>query len=101
MSTACIVISDVTDSTTGTDSSKSPSTAMSVVFDGGFDQTSPAHAAIRRVLEMIDALGMEIIEPDSPESTQPRSPIFTGSPVDNSIRTPNSQLIDQHGNTIE
>jgi len=64
MSTACIVISDVS----------GEECAMNVVFDGGFDKSSPAHCAIRRVLEQIDSLGIEIREPIEQANALPAVP---------------------------
>ncbi len=37
---------------------------MEVVFGGGFDHSSPAHAGIRRALEILDSMGMEVQEPE-------------------------------------
>ena len=52
MATASIVMRDDGDAT-----------SMEVVFDGGFDKNSPAHAAIRRILGYIDSLGIEVLDP--------------------------------------
>lgn len=78
MKQACVVIADLDDGTS----------AMSVVFDGGFDKTSPAHCAMRRVLEEFDKLGMCIIEPAD-----------TGD-GDGTQAVPEPLLLDGSGNTI-
>jgi len=50
---ACLVIADLDDGTT----------AMNVVFDGGFDKTSPSHCALRKILQMLDDMGMTVVDP--------------------------------------
>lgn len=75
--TACIVITDLTDGTT----------ALTAVFDGGFDKASPAHCAVRKLLEQMDNMGMAIIDPDTVQTdTQPGAP----APM----------LVDGNGHTI-
>jgi hypothetical protein len=58
MGVASIVMRDMPDGSCG----------MEVVYGDGFDKTSPAHAGIRRVLQYIDSLGIEILEPPKPET---------------------------------
>lgn len=74
---ACLVIADLDDGTT----------AMNVVFDGGFDKTSPSHCALRRVLEMLDNMGMAIIEPMDMAADAPAA-------------IPVPMLVDGNGHTI-
>lgn len=74
MATACIVISDV----------ENDETAMTAVFDGGFDKESPAHAAMRRVLDMIYNLGVEMVD-------QMLAPVAA---------VPEPMLVDANGHTM-
>ena len=60
MAAASIVMRDETDG----------NVSMEVVFGEGFDKNSPAHAGIRRVLDFINSLGMEVQEPPEPEAPQ-------------------------------
>lgn len=36
---------------------------LEVVFAGGFDRDSQAHAGVRRLLDMLDGMGIEVQEP--------------------------------------
>lgn len=45
-----------------------------VVFGDGFDKSSHAHAGIRRVLDFLDSLGVEVQEPPSGEVPVPTVP---------------------------
>jgi hypothetical protein len=60
LKTACIVMADLEDGTV----------AMTVTYDGGFDQTSQAHCAIQRVLDEVHKLGVENIEPEPNEAPE-------------------------------
>lgn len=73
---ACLVIADLEDGTT----------AMSVSFDGGFDGTSPAHGSLRKILQMLDDMGMAIIEPMEM--------------IEDAPAVPTSMLVDSAGHTI-
>lgn len=61
MSNASIVMRDTDDG----------SVHMEVVFDGQFDQASQAHAGIRKILEIIDGMGIEIQEPPAAVDAAP------------------------------
>lgn len=74
---ACFVIADLEDGTT----------ALSVTFDGGFDKTSPAHCSLRKVLEILDNMGMAIIEPMEMVEDAPAA-------------VPTPMLVDGNGHTI-
>ncbi len=74
MATACIVMADV----------NNDEMAMSCVFDGGFDKDSPAHAAMRRVIDMIGKLGVEVVD----------------QIVQDAVAVPESMLVDSNGHTM-
>lgn len=75
---ACLVIADLQDG----------ETALNVVFGGGFDKNSPAHCALRKVLEMLDNMGMAIIEPMEDMADNAHAAI------------PAPMLLDGNGDTI-
>ena len=73
---ACLVIADLEDGTT----------AMTVSFDGGFDGNSSAHGSLRKILQMLDDMGMAIVEPIKVSDTP--------------VGVPTPMLVDSSGHTI-
>lgn len=74
MATACMVMADAENS----------EMVMSCVFDGGFDKDSVAHAAMRRLIDMIDKLGVEVVD----------------RMVQDAIAVPEPMLVDSSGHTM-